>query len=445
MPSDIHSTERQPLIGRHASLAEALHAFAVDVMSIKSREDLYWYVAQNVVGRLGFADCVIYEADEDETELCQVAVLGEKNPYDRVIINSLRIPFGKGITGQVARDREPRVVDDLLENANYIPDLEPARSEICVPMIADGRVLGVIDSEHPDVGAFGPDDLKILTTVASFTSQKLALLEEIERSSWRYDDLVKSHAQLASEIASRKAVEAELFQARKLESIARLTGAFAHSFNNHLTAINGYLELAGMTAGEEAAPDLMAAREVAMKGGELIHNMLGYARRLQLKPEITDLNVLVQAACAEGDHKILDGIDLRLAHDAWPVEIDPSAIRIVLENLFANARDAMPEGGAVRVSTSNVHQLLSDGRRQKLGLSPGRYVRLDITDEGHGIPESALPQIFDPFFTTKPVGQGVGLGLSMVQGVMKQLGGAVDALPVLPKGTTFQLYIPAST
>lgn len=444
MPSHPHPDNAKSSSGRHAALAETLHAFAVDVMSIRSRDDLYWYVARNVVGSLGFVDCVIYEADDDETELVQVAVLGEKNPHDRVIINALRIPFGNGITGQVARSREPRIVDDLFESANYIPDLEPARSEICVPLISDDRVVGVIDSEHPDVGAFGPDDLKILTTVAALTSQKLALLAETERSNWRYNDLVKSHAQLAEEINSRKALEAELFEVRKLEAVARLTGAFAHSFNDHLTAIDGHLELAADVVTNGAAENIEAARDAVARSAELIRNMSGFARRLDLKLEPTDLNALVQKACEQNRHEISSGIDVDLAQDVWPVEIDSAAILTVLENLFANARDAMPEGGSVRVVTQNVHQLIRDGRRQKLGIPPGRYVRLDITDQGTGIPENTLPRIFDPFFTTKPIGKGVGLGLSMVQGVMKQLGGAADARSVASNGTTIQLYIPAS-
>lgn len=159
-----------------------LNAFAVDVMAIPNVEDLFWYVAQNVVGQLNFIDCVIYRADENQSGLVLVAALGEKNPFGRSIVNPLRIPFGEGITGRVAQNREAIIVEDLLKDQDYIPDTQPARSEICVPLVFRNRVVGVIDSEHPEPNAFGASDLEVLTTVAAMTSAKLELLEEADRS-----------------------------------------------------------------------------------------------------------------------------------------------------------------------------------------------------------------------------------------------------------------------
>ena len=445
MREDLALTDNASSASRATSLAETLNAFAVDVISIESRDDLYWYVARNVVGKLGFVDCVIYEAAEDETELHQVAVLGEKNPYDRTIINPLRIPFGKGITGQVAQSRQPIIIEDLLRNANYIPDIEPARSEICVPLIANGRVVGVIDSEHPDPGVFGESELQTLTTVAAMTSGKLSLLAETERSNWRYDNLVKSHAQLAKEIEARKALEAELFEARKLEAIARLTGGFAHSFNNFLMTISGHLEFAAGAVAEasSAAEDIASARKAATQGADLIRNMLAFSQKMHLRPEPTDLNLLVKEHCAPRRNGLSE-IQMSLNGESWPVKIDPAAAGIALEHILTNAYEAMPHGGEVRIETQNVHQLMSDGRRQKLGIAPGRYVRVDVTDQGVGMSDEVMSRIFDPFFTTKSGVQGAGLGLSMVQGFMKQIGGAVDVRPSQPLGTTMQLYFPAS-
>src|SRR6056297_649957 len=212
-----------------------LNAFAVDVMSIPNADDLLWYVAQNVVGKLNFVDCVIYTSDVDQTVLTQAAAMGAKNPFGRSIVNPLRIPFGQGITGRVAQSQEAVIVDDLLKDQNYISDTEPARSEICVPMIFGNRVVGVIDSEHPDANAFGAAELEILTTVAAMTSAKLELLQEADQSQRRYADLVKMHAMLSDEICSRKAVEAELHEVRRNEAVGQLTGRLAHDFNNLLT------------------------------------------------------------------------------------------------------------------------------------------------------------------------------------------------------------------
>ena len=145
-----------------ASTLRTLNQFAVDLIQIPSTEDLFWYVAQNVVGRLNFVDCVIYQANEEQTDLRQVAAWGDKNPFGRNILNPLIIPFGRGITGKVAQTRRPVIVDDLLSDQNYIPDTRPARSEICVPLLLRGRVVGVIDSEHPDPQAFGHLTILIL-------------------------------------------------------------------------------------------------------------------------------------------------------------------------------------------------------------------------------------------------------------------------------------------
>ena len=130
--------------GGNVLTLKTLNTFAVDVITLPNEDELFWYVAKNVVGRLQFLDCVIYKADEAETELTQVAVLGAKNPYDWEILNPLKIPFGQGITGRVAQSKAAIIIDDLLKDQTYILDSEPARSEICVPLVSQGRVVGVI-------------------------------------------------------------------------------------------------------------------------------------------------------------------------------------------------------------------------------------------------------------------------------------------------------------
>ncbi|MEM7641148.1 MAG: ATP-binding protein [Pseudomonadota bacterium] len=413
-------------------------------MAIRSAEDLFWYVAQNVVGRLNFVDCVIYRADG--TELTQVAALGEKNPYGRTILNPLRIPFGQGITGQVAETREAIVIEDLLKDRNYIPDTQPARSEICVPLISQGRVVGVIDSEHPEIAAFGQAELEVLTTVAAMTSAKLDLLAEAERSSRRYGDLVEAHVQLTQEIDSRKALEAELFEARKLEAVGRLTGGFAHEFNNLLTVIAGNLDLLEMHLSEpEPLTCMRDARDAANRGAKLIQNMLAFAQRARLEPKLTDLNTLVKTTCDSDGRGLHEGIHLDLVADPWPVQIDPVVAEIALINLIINGREAMSPDGQLTIRTENIHHDPVCDKALAIEIGPGRYVRLSVTDQGGGIDPDAMPRIFDPFFTTKPTGQGTGLGLSMVMGFMKQSGGWVRALPGESGGTTFELYFPAAT
>lgn len=432
-----------PQFQDEAATLRTLNAFAVDLIAIPNVEDLFWYVAQNVVGHLNFFDCVIYRANEDQTILTQVAALGEKNPFGRSIINPLEIPFGKGITGRVAQLREAIVVDDLSADESYIADTQPARSEICVPLVYRNRVVGVIDCEHPNANAFGPAELEVLTTVAAMTSAKLELLEEANRSNQRYHDLIQSHAKLSEETASRRALEAELFEARKLEAIGRLTGRFAHDFNNFLTVISGNLELfEAIEPSPDARVFLDEAKAAASRGAKLIRDMLAFSQRMRLETEVVDLNQVVKVAFSETEDPTAAVVELTLADGLWPTQTDPSVARQAVLNLIQNAREATPATGKVRVATENLTHAQIDKQSLKSKLKRGDYVCLIVQDEGNGIPDDQLQQIFDPFFSTKPICAGTGLGLSMVIGFMQQSGGAVAVTSGANMGTVFRLYFP---
>lgn len=436
---------RQRNWASEAHILRTLNTFAVDLMSIPSVEDLFWHVAQNVVGKLGFVDCVIYQADEAQTELTQVAAWGEKNPYGRNIINPLVIPFGRGITGQVAQSRKPIILDDLAGADNYIPDTEPARSEICVPLICGGRMMGVIDSEHPDLAAFGEPELEILSTVAAMTSAKLDLLAETERSQERYEALVIAHTQLTQETSTRKTLEARLFESRKQEAIGRLTGRFAHEFNNLLTVISGNIELLALDAPDAGSLEkLQDVKNASARGAQLIRHMLAFAQRIRLRPETVNLNRLVSAFGEDCEKSVARPVERHLANDLWPIVADPKAVENVLLALALNGTEATPEGGGLKIATENIFHTLPETQHFPFELTPGRYVRLSVSDQGTGIRQDLLPQIFDPFFTTKGVGEGTGLGLSMVLGVMRQSGGSIAVHSEVGKGSRFELYFPTA-
>lgn len=442
MQDDASTTQYEAVVLR------TLNSFAVDIMGIPNPVDLYWYIAQNVVGQLNFVDCVIYEADEGQTELTQVAALGEKNPFGRSIVNPLKIPFGQGVTGKTALTREAIIVDDLLKDQDYIADTQPARSEISVPMVFGDKVVGVIDSEHPDPKAFGKAELEILTTIAAMASAKLELLAEAERSKERYHHLVASHARLTEETNSRKALETRMFEARKLEAIGRLSGGFAHEFNNLLTVISGNLEfLRDMVKVEtddieECFDD---AQNAAAKGADLIRHMLSFSQRSPLEPEDIDLNKLVRRICEWAKQSIGDGIQLQLSLED-PLEqtrIDKGEAENALINLILNAQHAMPNGGTLEIKTENIKLSWSDAEKLAIKLTPGNYVRLSVRDTGTGIEEKLLERIFDPFFTTKEVGGGTGLGLSTIIGFTRQSGGTATVESEINVGSTFFLYFPS--
>ena len=415
-----------------------LNSFAIDLISIPNAEDLFWYIARNVVGRLNFVDCVIYQANEEQTSLVQAAAFGEKNPFGRSIVNPLKIPFGQGITGQVAQTREAIIIDDLLTDENYIEDTQVARSEICVPIICGNRVLGAIDSEHPSPGAFGAAELEVLTTIAAMTCAKLELLAETQRSNRRYNDLVTAHAQLSQETTNRKALETELFNARKLEAVGRLTGRFAHEFNNLLTVVSGNLEFLDETvSGGPFEDSLRDAQKAASRGATLIQSMLTYSQRTRLSAEITNLNSAVLDIVAQNETVRLD-----LGQNLSDINVDRGVFEISLLHLIQNAETAMPPGSIVRIKTEEITYSLSDDQPLVSALTPGRYIRLSVIDNGEGIPTELLEQIFDPFFTTRPTGSGTGLGLSMTLGFMLQSGGSVGIESAVGQGVTLQLYFP---
>lgn len=187
-------------VGDRSSL-KVLNTFAVELIRITDEEDLAWFVAREVVGELGFPECVVYYADDADEMLRQMAATGKKNPRDREILNRLEVPFGTGITGHVARTGKPTLVDDFHHDDHYIPDLEPARSGVCVPLLSGDRILGVIDCEHSQPGYFRPSHLELLTTVAAMTSSKLELMrkDQVLRENERnYRAIVEDQTEMIS-------------------------------------------------------------------------------------------------------------------------------------------------------------------------------------------------------------------------------------------------------
>ena len=165
-------------VSAESAWLRVLSAFAIDLVGIASGQDLAWYVARQVVQKLGFVDCVIYYLDTDENLLRQVAAIGEKNPVNDEIYNALVIPVGQGITGTVAQNREPMIDNNLSENDLYIADIDRAQSELCVPLAIGERVYGVIDCEHPELDYFTGQHLEQLTAIAALTSARLRLIEQ---------------------------------------------------------------------------------------------------------------------------------------------------------------------------------------------------------------------------------------------------------------------------
>lgn len=239
--------------------------------------------------------------------------------------------------------------------------------------------------------------------------------------------------------------EALLQQALKMEAIGNLTGGMAHDFNNLLGVIIGNLDLAlPLVARNPQAHELIGdALGGALRGADLTQRLLAFARRQPLHPRRVEVNQLI-SGMARLLTRLL-GEDIRvvltLAGDLWPIVADPTQIESALANLAANARDAMPSGGRLEISTSNQH-IESDAGAPPFELMPGHYVVIEITDTGAGMNTEVAAHIFEPFFSTKGIGKGTGLGLSMVFGFIKQSGGHITLRSAPGAGTTLRLYLP---
>jgi signal transduction histidine kinase len=255
-------------------------------------------------------------------------------------------------------------------------------------------------------------------------------------------ELGAANQRLQAEIAEREATEAALRQAQKLEAIGQLTGGISHDFNNLLTVVTGNLTLAIGRAGDFPAllPSLQTALQAAERGAALVQRLLAFARKQQLDPQSVDLQRLVVSI--EDMLRRTLGERVRIAIDAdadlAPARVDANQLELALLNLTINARDAMPNGGVLRIGLHN----RGVGRDFPPELASGEYVVLSVGDTGIGMDEATLARAFEPFFTTKEIGSGSGLGLPMVQGFAAQSGGAVRMRSTPGGGTTVELWLP---
>jgi two-component system, NtrC family, sensor kinase len=281
---------------------------------------------------------------------------------------------------------------------------------------------------------------------------RLLDLEDLVRARTR--ELEASNAQLARMLeeerraaAEREELEARLRQAQKLESIGQLAGGIAHDFNNLLMVILGHVDLLGLAESLPAEVDeaLGEIRGAAERAGTLTRQLLAFGRRQVLQQKPLDANGLVRDLTnllrrTLGEHI---AIETRLDPDLAPIVADRDMIEQVLMNLAVNARDAMPDGGRLTLSTE-VRTLDESESSARSDAQPGRYVVLSVADTGAGIREEHLPRVFEPFFTTKETGKGSGLGLATAYGIVRQHDGWIDVDSHPSKGATFQVHLPAN-
>jgi PAS domain S-box-containing protein len=249
------------------------------------------------------------------------------------------------------------------------------------------------------------------------------------------------------DLTAHKQLEEQLSQSQKMEAVGRLAGGIAHDFNNLLMVIGGQTGrlLDKLPENEPLRKNAEAIASAADRAAGLTQQLLAFSRRQVLSPQVLSLNAVVRNVYGMLERVIGEDINcvMSLSEGIPSVRADPGRIEQALLNLAVNARDAMPGGGTLSISTSVV-ELDEVYSRQHVGAKPGRYVMLAVSDSGCGMDPETRTRVFEPFFTTKEVGKGTGLGLSMVYGIVKQSGGYIWVYSELGLGTTFKIYLPAT-
>jgi PAS domain S-box-containing protein len=320
---------------------------------------------------------------------------------------------------------------------------------------ADDGAIRWIDGRGTPDAAKGNRPTHLLGIVADITERKHAE-ETLRRSNdvletrvaERTRELTAANASLRLEAEERVRVEEALRQSHKMEAVGQLTGGIAHDFNNLLTGISGSLELIRTRAAQGRTAEFGRYIEGAMtsvdRAAALTHRLLAFSRRQTLDPKATDVNRLVGTMEELFRRTVGPNIrvETRLADGLWATLCDPNQLENALLNLVINARDAMAEGGRLLIGTANAVLPDERGDVPPTNAPAGEYTALFVTDTGTGMAPDLISRAFDPFFTTKPIGQGTGLGLSMIYGFVQQSGGHVVLRSAVGQGATVTIYLP---
>ncbi len=250
------------------------------------------------------------------------------------------------------------------------------------------------------------------------------------------------------DVTEQKKLEKQLQQALKMESIGRLAGGVAHDFNNKLSVILGYAEMAKMELPDNSRlwHQLDEITTAALHSRDITHQLLAFSRQDIISPKAINLNSAIKNSQNALSHLIGEDIvfSFQPGIDLWQTRIDPVQIDQIVMNLAINARDAMPDGGSFSIATTNI-QITENNHPDSLEAKPGEYICASFTDTGIGMSNETLRNIFEPFYTTKDVGKGTGLGLATIYGIVSQNNGFIDVYSQIGQGSTFNIYLPKLT
>ena len=313
------------------------------------------------------------------------------------------------------------------------PQGEATPCPVCLAQEEKRDLQVIMEADHPDNPVGRPLEITV-KIIRDQEEHPLSILMTLH-------DLSAAR----KEMEEKATLERQLQQAQKMESVGRLAGGVAHDFNNMLGVILGHAEMALMRVDpvQPIHADLTEILKAGKRSADLTRQLLAFARRQTVTPEILDLNEIGAGMLTMLQRLIGEGIHLHWqpAADLWPIRVDPSQIDQILVNLCVNARDAIADVGRITIETEN-RSFDEEYCAGHAGFVPGEYVRLSVSDDGRGMDQETLAHVFEPFFTTKGVGGGTGLGLATVYGIVKQNNGFVNVYSEVGNGTTFTIYLP---
>jgi signal transduction histidine kinase/CheY-like chemotaxis protein len=311
-----------------------------------------------------------------------------------------------------------------------------------VILIGDGTPYGVLEVDSEAPGAFTEHDIDFLQAVANLLGLALKR-RRADRLLRQVNETLEQRVEAA--VAERRQAEDALRQAQKMEAVGQLTGGVAHDFNNLLLVIMGNLELLGRAvANDERLRRLVAtALKGATRGAQLTRQLLAFSRRQALRPETRAINEMIREFDVLASRMLGETVSVEFMLDAGAgaCKVDPAQFGSALLNLVVNARDAMPDGGRLTVSSRNMTFDLRSAAAHA-GAEAGRYVLVEVADTGTGMPSEIVERATEPFFTTKERGQGTGLGLSQVYGFVRQSGGFITIQSTVGAGTRIGIHLP---
>jgi len=419
--------EHQDAIERHRYL-EVLHQFTMSQASLTSVDDICWNITKTAIGDLGFVDCVVYLINDEGDTLIQRAAHGDKNPSEREILDPIEIPVGDGIVGAVAKTGELQLVNDTRSDPRYILDDDFRCSELAVPILHDGRVVGVLDSEHPEANFFSEEDVKLFTTIAALASTRLDTALALERLEIQASEL--REAREAAEAASRA----------KSQFIASVS----HDMRTPLTAIIGYAHLLedGAGSSDQRADWLSAVVANSEYMSAMIGNVLDMAAiesgQLQVAADSIDIREWMEKLRQLIERRVTErGLSLSFRVESGTPEMwvaDRAKLDELAMNLLTNAIKYTMEGS---ISLS-----VSVSARDSVN-----WLRIVVDDTGIGMSPSVLDSIFEPFtrvhdMSTHSTIEGTGLGLTVVKSFIDLMGGDIEITSTLGEGTQATVMLP---